>query len=99
MSLELFVALMCFGKYECDYTPRAYYAQNVELQESVKGLEALSKEVIRKYTVKNGDKILFNYLVPAYMATQGYGGSVSIYGPFNVEIRKNYTGLNVAIGF
>lgn len=65
MMLELFVAGMCIGGYECNKTPQAYYQHNKELQRMVK--EAKGK-------VENmAGPVVVNYLIP-------YGTAIGMIG-------------------
>lgn len=66
MLLETFVIAMCVGGWECSQAPRAYYAQNKELQVMVGESEEKAKRIAGPFV----SEYLIPYAMPiVYLST------------------------------
>ncbi len=89
MILESLIVGLCFGGWECDVAPRAYYLSNKDLQELVYKTEIKAKDMAGPFVVD----YMIPYSLPILMAMNGKEGTVKI--TRNVSLTVNKTSSKV----
>ena len=93
MILESLIIGLCFGGWECDSAPRAYYLYNKDLQVIVKQTELKAKDIAGPFMVD----YMIPYSLPLIMVANGKEGTVKI--TKNVSFTANKDKVRVSWQF
>ena len=81
MFLEAMVATVCLaGQPGCSSATNAYYQSNRELQQTIKNVENIGKDMIK------GNEYIVYAFTPAYAILSGRAATIKVSRSFNISV-------------